>query len=106
MEEKKSIINWEVYQRLKKPMPIIKKEMKFYSKPILGRILDKILFFGRKLRKKPFFSVLFLANFLLLLKYVDYTVSGEQVELFRWVTTSTFFVIFGVFIFFDKNQSK
>ena len=106
MEEKKSIINWEVYQRLKKPMPIIKKEMKFYRKPILGRILDKILFFGQKLLKKPFFSVLFLANFLLLLKYVDCTVSGEQVELFRWVTTSTFFVLFGVSIFFDKNQSK
>jgi hypothetical protein len=47
MEEKKSIINWEVYQRLKKPMPIIKKEIKFYRKPILGRILDKILFFGQ-----------------------------------------------------------
>jgi hypothetical protein len=106
MEEKKSIINWEVYQRLKKPVPIIKKEIKFYRKPILGRILDKILFFSRKLREKPFFSVLFLANLLLLLKYVDCTVSGEQVELFRWVITSTFFVLFGVSIFFDKNQSK
>jgi hypothetical protein len=106
MEEKKSIINWEVYQRLKKPVPIMKKEIKFYRKPILGRILDKILFFSRKLREKPFFSVLFLANLLLLLKYVDCTVSGEQVELFRWVITSTFFVLFGVSIFFDKNQSK
>jgi hypothetical protein len=106
MEEKKSIINWDVYQRLKKPVPIIKKEIKFYRKPILGRILDKILFFSRKLREKPFFSVLFLANLLLLLKYVDCTVSGEQVELFRWVITSTFFVLFGVSIFFDKNQSK
>jgi hypothetical protein len=106
MEEKKSIINWEVYQRLKKPVPIIKKEIKFYRKPILGRILDKILFFSRKLREKPFFSVLFLANLLLLLKYVDCTVSGEQVELFRWVTTSTFFLLFGVSIFFYKNQTK
>ena len=103
MEEKKSIINWEVYQRLKKPVPIIKKEIKFYRKPILGRILDKILFFSRKLREKPFFSVLFLANLLLLLKYVDCTVSGEQVELFRWVITSTFIVLFGVSIFFDKK---
>ena len=55
MEEKKSIINWEVYQRLKKPMPIIKKEMKFYSKPILGRILDKILFLVENYVKNPFF---------------------------------------------------
>lgn len=102
MEEKKSIINWEIYQRLKKPTPIIKREIGFCRKPIL----DKILFFGLKLRKKPLFSVLFLANFLLLLKYLDCTVSGEQVELFRWVTTSTFFVLFGVSIFFDKNQSK
>jgi hypothetical protein len=106
MKENKSIINWEVYSRLKKPTPIIQKELKFYRKPLLGRILDKIRVFVKKMWKKPFFSVLFLGNFLLLLKYVDCTVSGEHVELFRWVTTSTFFVLFGVSIFFDKNQSK
>jgi hypothetical protein len=103
MEEKKSIINWEVYSRLKKPTPIIQKEFKFYRKPLLGRILDKIRVFGQKLRKKPLFSALFFGNLLVLLKYVDCTLSGEQIELFRWMTTSTFFLLFGVFIFFDKN---
>ncbi len=106
MEEKKSIINWEVYSRLKKPTPIIQKEVKYYRKPLLGRILDKIRVFGKKIWKKPLFSVLFFGNLLVLLKYVDCTLSGEQIELFRWMTTSTFFLLFGVFIFFDKNQSK
>ena len=103
MEEKKSIINWEVYSKLKKNPPIIKKEIRFYRKPLLGRILDNIRIFGKKMWKKPVFSVLFFGNFLLLLKYVDCAVSSDNIELFRWVTTSTFFVLFGVSIFFDKN---
>jgi hypothetical protein len=103
MEEKKSIINWEVYSRLKKNPPIIKKDLRFYRKPLLGRILDNIRFFGKKMWKKPVFSVLFFANFLILLKYIDCTVSSDPIELFRWVTTSSFFVLFGVSIFFDKN---
>lgn len=103
MKENKSIINWEVYQKMKKPNMKIHTEIKPYKKPILGRILDKICIFGQKLWKKPFFSILFLSNFLLLLKYVDCTVSGEQIQMFRWITTSTFFVLFGILIFFDRN---
>lgn len=103
MEEKKSIINWEVYSRLKKNPHIIKKDLRFYRKPLLGRILDNIRFFGKKMWKKPVFSILFLLNLTLLLEYGRCSYFGDHIDLFRWVTTGSFLVFFGYLTFFDKN---
>jgi hypothetical protein len=103
MERKKSIINWEVHQKLKSNKISIQKDIKTYKKPILGQIWDKICIFGQKIRKKPIFSALFIANLILVLEYGRCSYFGESIDLFRWVTTSSFLVFFGYMTFFDKN---
>jgi hypothetical protein len=103
MERNKSIINWEVHQKLKSNKILIQKDIKTYKKPILGQIWDKICVFSQKIRKKPIFSVLFTLNFVLILEYGRCTYFGESIDLFRWVTTSSFLIFFGYMTFFDKN---
>jgi hypothetical protein len=103
MDKKKSIINWEVYQKLKNGKIDIQKDLKTYKKPLLGQVWDKICVFGQKIRKKPIFSVLFIANLILVLEYGRCSYFGESIDLFRWVTTSSFLVFFGYMTFFDKN---
>jgi hypothetical protein len=98
-----SIINWEVYQKLKKGNQKIENKIKTYKKPVLGRIFDKICVFGQKLIKKPIFSLLFLMNLTLIVEYFRCTYLGEGVEMFRWVTTTSFLVFFGYLAFFNKN---
>jgi hypothetical protein len=103
MEHNKSIINWEVHQKLKSNKISIQKDIKTYKKPILGQIWDKICVFIQKIRKKPIFSVLFTLNFVLILEYGYCTYFGESIEVFEWVTTSSFLIFFGYMTFFDKN---
>ena len=103
MKPNKSIINWEVYQKLKSNKISIHKYTKTYKTPIFGRILEKICFFGKKIRKKPIFSVLLISNLVLLLEYGRCIYFEYPIDLFRWVTTSSFLVFFGYMTFFDKN---
>ena len=98
-----SIINWEVYQKLKNSKFKIEKDIKTYKKPILGQILDKLCFFGQKLIKKPIFSLLFLLNLLLLVEYFRCTFLSEQIDMFKWVTTTSFLIFYGYLAFFNKN---
>jgi len=103
MKKNNSINNWELYQKIKGSKITYQKEFYGYRKPLLGRIFDKICIFGQKLKKKPIFSILFLLNLILLLEYGRCSFFGEQIDLFRWVTTGSFLVFFGYLTFFDKN---
>jgi len=103
MEKKSSIINWELYSKIKKPKFKLEKEFKVYRKPLLGRFFDKICFYGQKLIKKPIFSILFLLNLILLGEYFRCTFLGEQIESFRWITTISFLFFFGYLTFFKRN---
>lgn len=103
MEKKSSIINWELYSKIKKPKLKLEKEFKVYKKPLLGRFLDKMCDLGQKLIKKPIFFILFVMNLILLGEYFRCTLSGEQIESFRWVTTTSFLFFFGYLTFLNKN---
>lgn len=103
MKKNESIHNWELYQKLKGNKIVYQKEFVKYKKPFLGRIWDKTCVFGQKLIKKPIFSILLLLNAVLLLEYTRCTFFGDHIELFRWITTGSFFIFFGYLTFFDKN---
>ena len=53
MKKNHSIINWEVYKKVKKPNMKISKKIYRYKKPFLGRMLDKIVNYWSKIKKKP-----------------------------------------------------
>ena len=103
MNQKKSIHDWELYHKLKGNKPSIKKEFVTYKKPILGIFWDFLCKIGQRLIKKPIFSLLLTMNVILLGSYFNCMSNGEHIEMFRWVTTTSFMVFFGYFTFFDKN---
>lgn len=103
MKKNHSIINWEVYKKVKKPNMKISKKIYRYRKPFLGRMLDKIVNYWLKIKKRPLFAVLFHGNMFLLLIYIHLFTHNVEVPLYKWIITSFFTVIFGIMVFFDKN---
>jgi hypothetical protein len=103
MNQKNSINDWELYHKIKGETSPIVKEIKPQKKPYIGVLWGKFCIFGQKLIKKPIFSTLFSMNVILLVSYFNCILNGEHIDLFKWVTTTSFLVFFGYLTFFDKN---
>lgn len=110
MEEKKSIINPELYNKVRKNNFKIQKKIKTYKKPLLGRILDKFggfcEFFSDKIAKRPLFFVLFCLQLIILTRYFFVSCQGNEIQMYRWMFSSFFLGFFGYFTFFRKKSKN